>query len=689
MSNRYENWSHGYINDLLRANDKKVINKNNKINDNGQKYKLNIINEKKPVDNINYDKLFKESKITINEKKEKENEKFIPTLIVDKKSKSEKLDNYNEIVNLMLSQKETKLLTDSQYVSFENQIGDNSCYINVIMHFLYIFPCVNDFLIKKYKEKIKDNEKEKEKEKEKDKDKENEKLKEEEKEKEKEKGVEKEKKKEGLEEPKKDIKIETPKDIKEIITKNPDNGKPITKKKTKEEEYNDFLFNLGKLLNSYQEFLAKNDMKKKITELDTRELRKSLSICSDNKFRLNCISDPVEFLIYILELINKENSDEIHLYFHLKLIEEMRCTNFCPVKSNKRYDKDNFIYQIYVEEIFNYIKNQKLKFLDFKEKLFMLSYYSLQNELVFCEKCKTLKNKILICNNEDNSPKFLLVNCVWNNAKPDLTEVIQFLHFISLIEQIDNLFICSSRTGKTNDYCLIGMIFYSFTLCHYINLIFNVQKNVFTLYNDNGIMEFKNLYDVYRYITEEQLKKNNKAYFYPVLLVYCKESIYEEKRIDQLKYITKLNYEILLEDCEELIKKEIPKEKPLTEEEKRKNYNELLLAQIKYERGNFELNNYNKENDDIFNFLRKERDHGAELKKINIVDNDQKKIKSNNFLLPNKNNKKVNRSSSSSKQNELYRDNGNKIYNPYNIGLGNNYSQKTSLYGSNLKYNYK
>ena len=82
------------------------------------------------------------------------------------KTKYDQSDNYNEIINQILSQKETKLLTNSQYVSFENQIGDNSCYINVIMHFLYIFPCVNDYLIKKYQEQSKEKEKEKENEKE-------------------------------------------------------------------------------------------------------------------------------------------------------------------------------------------------------------------------------------------------------------------------------------------------------------------------------------------------------------------------------------------------------------------------------------------------------------------------------------------------------------------------------------------
>ena len=674
MSNGY---NYEYLGNLLGENGKNNKNTKNKDKD-FQARKIKIINEKKPVDNSNNDKINKENKEPKNNiNKKKENGKEIDTPNPDdNKPKSDKSDNYAKLINKILSQKETKLLTDSQYVSFENQIGDNSCYINVIMHFLYIFPCVNDFLIKKYKEQLKEKEKEKE-------------LKEKE-----EKETAKEPKEKELEEQKKESQIKTPKEMKETIAKTPQDNKPIKsskpKEKNKEKEFNDFLFYLGKVLNAYQDILSTNNSKDNITNLNTIQLRKSLSICSDNKFRLNCISDPVEFLIYILELITKENSEEIHLYFHLKLIEEIRCTNFCPVKSNRKYDKDNFIYQIYVEEIFNYIKSQKLVFDDFKENLFMLSYYSSLNEVNICEKCKCVKNKILICNNEDNSPKFLLVNCVWNNARPDLKEVIKFLYFISLVEKLDNLFICPNKTDQSNFYYLIGIIFYSFTLCHYINLIFNLQKNVFTLYNDTGIIEFENIYEVYKYITLEQLKKNDRAYFYPVLLVYCKENIYEEKAFPLLKRINKINYELLLDECDKFNKKEKPKEKPLTEEEKEKNYKELLLAQIKFERNNMNMEkNYNKE-DEVYDFLRKERERELnEIRKLNIVDNEQKKIKSNNFLKDNKTNKIVNKSSSVDNkilgQRKDFSNTGNReIYNPYNNRGSNylNYQQK-NIYGHN------
>ena len=46
-------------------------------------------------------------------------------------------------------------------------------------------------------------------------------------------------------------------------------------------------------------------------------------------------------------------------------------------------------------------------------------------------------NNTLICNNKQGFPKFLLINCVWNNYKPEIEDVVKFLFLISLIEEID------------------------------------------------------------------------------------------------------------------------------------------------------------------------------------------------------------------------------------------------------------
>ena len=621
--------------------------KNRKLSDYYNQKMDNNNNNRKDIEDGPKDK--------INPKNEKEKKTNEP----QKKEKDDTEKIINDYYNEILRHKESKLLTDSQYVSLENKIGENSCYVNVIIHFLYIFPCINDYLIRKYTKKLEKDLKEKQ-EKEKAKqtnenqqnngEKDNNEKKEDNNHKESKAQTQKQnnEQKENNEIKEKNDKNENkPVLIKEkgydsnnkiIINDKPQVEKDTKKpKKTKKKDINDFLYNLGKLLNDYQNILSSIDDNKsnnKITKLTTNQLRKSLSIASDNLFKLNNISDPIEFLIYILDLINIENLEEIHLYFHLILIEEIRCTNFCPCKSNKKYDKDNYIYQIYVEDIFNFIKNHKLDFDEYRERLFMLSYYSLQNEIIKCEKCNSTMNKTLICNNKSGSPKFLLINCIWNNAKPEIENVVSFLYLISLIEELDNLFLCPNKAEKDH-YYLMGIIFYSFTLCHYINMIFNIQKNVFTLYNDESILEFTNINDVYRHITIEQIKNNNKAYFYPVLLVYGKENIYDENMLPKIKRNNKTNYDSLMLECKIEIKKNssFKEEQPLTEEQKKKNYRELIEAQIKYDREQ-ELKdmlnrNPTKSNSDYYRRLIDESDN----RKINI-NNTQNK---NNFLRGNTN----------------------------------------------------
>lgn len=523
----------------------------------------NIHNNRDIIGNKKEQQFFNEKNKNLNEHYKNNNDRSDgPKDSISNKNKNNNLKdnkNINDYINEVLIKKDTKLITDSKYVTFENKIGENACYVNVIIHLLYKFPCINDYLIKKLSEKIN-----------------------------KEKVNEENTKKENENKENKNI-IEESSQEKNIKIDNKIKIETINKKK-KDENFNEFLFVLGSILNDYQKFLSSENTKDKINKLNTSNLRKSLSISSNNLFKLNNVSDPIEFLIYILDLINKENSDEIHTYFHLKLIEEIRCSKFCPYKSNKKYDKDNFIYHIYVEDIINYIKKYQLKFEDYKLNLFMLSFYSMQNEDIKCEKCKSPINKTLICNNDQNSPKILLINCIWNNAKPNLENVINFFFLISLKEELDNLFICPNKDEK-DYYYLIGIIFYSYTLCHYINMTFNIEKKVFTLYNDEGIIEFNEIIDLFKYLTIEQLKYNDKAFFYPVLLVYGKENLYDENMINGFNKIDFNYYNKFVDECDSQIKKkEIIKEKPLTKEEKDKNYRELVIAQMKYDREQ-EINN--------------------------------------------------------------------------------------------------
>ena len=50
----------------------------------------------------------------------------------------------------MIVQKENKLFTDFHYATFKNSYGENTCYINVILHLLYNIEQLQDFLVSLY-----------------------------------------------------------------------------------------------------------------------------------------------------------------------------------------------------------------------------------------------------------------------------------------------------------------------------------------------------------------------------------------------------------------------------------------------------------------------------------------------------------------------------------------------------------
>ena len=414
--------------------------------------------------------------------------------------------SYSNNFSLIERIKESNL----HYVGFDNKNGDNSCYINVILHFLYIFPCINEFLIKFYKTKSKNL---------------------------------------GI-----------------------DNSSSF-----KDCEF--FLFLLGKILFEYQKILS-DENKKGITILQTTELRSNLHLLPRNISGLNQVGDPVEFLNILLEEINKKNKLEVHKYFFINLIEEINCNIFCKNKEINKYDENNFIYQIYVNEIFDYIHGKNLDFHQYNHRLFFFSKQCAQNYIKRCKNCynKGFPSLKLI---GSDYPEYFLLNCAWNNNRPKINDVIQFLYLLSLEDTLQNIFTCENNK-KYCTYNLLGMVLYSGALTHYIGVIFNFYKNVFVLYNDDKIKELSSIHEVYIEITAEQIKRNENAFYYPVLLVYYKEIIYNDKKTIELNEYSYSKFKNLENLCSKAKERHIPS----TKEQKERNYFELIQAQKIFNRKN-------------------------------------------------------------------------------------------------------
>ena len=495
-----------------------------------------------------------------------------------------------------------KIESNFLYVGFENKYGENSCYINVVLHFLYIFPCINEFLIKLY---------------------------------------------------------QTNKDTINFSNNNITNINNI----------DFFLFLLGKTLLEYQRTLQNLD-NKGITILQTSELRKYLDLISNNFYKYNKIADPVELLTFLLNIINNNNQKEVHQYFYINLLEEVKCGESCEKCFSKQYDKDNFIYHIYIDELINHIRQNHIHFQDFNHKLFQFSKMITLNDNNNCEKCGNKFKKKLIFNSQDY-PKFLLLNCVWNNPKQELKDVTKFLYLLPLEDDLNNLFFCSYNNNQKIIYNLLGMILYSSALSHYINVIFNIQKNIFVLYDDDKIKELNSIHDVYKEITVEQIKKT-KAFFYPVLLIYYKEIIYDDSNTMIINDYNIKKYIYLVEECKKAKKES---EIVLSEEQKKNNYLKYVEAQKKFEYEK-RFNNYFNDDDKLGSFslhkVCEEMDDIKDNKPLPNNSNDmiiEEESKCNNNNLHNKRNSVNNMIDKYNKNSTINNNNANNIINDNNMNV--------------------
>ena len=449
---------------------------------------------------------------------------------IDSNEDSEELSQ--SIKNLLLDKefaspvtvkKENKLITNYHYATFKNGYGENACYINVILHLLYNIEELREFLISLFQidESNKPNEKDEKKNKDKDKD----------------------------QNDNEDCKIDN----------------------------NEFLTSLGKIISRYK-YIISNEEKNKnnqVTVINTLKMRKILEKLSGNKFQLNTIADPVELFTFILDILSENLDGDTHKTFYLDLIDEYTCEQKGCNQIKNKYDKDNFIYHIYIDEILKYLSIEDIKVKDYNNKLFEYSYTSfLQSNIKICEKCNSLMEHELICN---NCPDYILINCVWRESNPKLEDVMTILFLLSLKDDLNNLFTLQIKKKQNSFYCLFGFILYSFTLSHYIICQFNEEKKVFVLLDDEVVKEFNNLYDLIIEISAEVLKKNGKAFFYPVMLIYQKRNIYYSQFLKNNKLNDK-KYEEIINKCQDAINEYQSKE-VLTEEFKSDNYQKLIEEQ--------------------------------------------------------------------------------------------------------------
>ena len=509
---------------------------------------------------------------------EKKDEEVMEVINLDSNNNVEELSQSLE--NLLLDKefaepvkvkKENKLITNYHYATFKNSYGENTCYINVILHLLYKIDELAEFLIYIYQ--IDESNKSSE------------------------------------------------NNDKNIDDKNNNNE---SDNKDNNNEINEFLISIGNIINKYDEIIKENDVNnkrerynknkkskedkdKQVTVIDTLKMRKILEKLSNNKFQLNTIADPVELFTFILDILNENLKGDTHKSFYLELIDEYNCgKNGCNQIQNK-YDKDNFMYHIYIDDILKYIQTDNKKVKYFKHKLFEFSYNSFKIENAkICGKCNNVMDHRLICK---NCPDYILINCVWKESNPILDDVMTIFYLMSLRDDISNLFVYpNNKHNKRNNYYLYGFILYSFTLSHYIICTYNYEKEVFVLRDDEVVKEYNKLYNLIIDITVEVLKTNGKAFFYPVMLIYTKEELYTYEKI-KINTLYDYGYQNIINKCSEAIY-DYQTQNEANEETKSNNLQKLIQEQKAIEEEIRRKKTENEKNNKMKDMNQKNNDEG-------------------------------------------------------------------------------
>ena len=518
-------------------------------------------NEPLSVENIEamrFQKELNEYEKKINEKKE---EKFHFNF------KGELTESQNHQLNddyYFLSDEDIKnkcrFYTNNNYVVFENNNGENACYINVFLHFLYSCKDISYFLCNLYIIDKQDNQNK---------------------------------------------------------TDNNNNENNTNK----EEDKNKLLILLGQILYNYNEALK--NKKNRVTVLRTKKFRQFLNNFSKGKFRMNHVADTVDFINYIFEILNEQNKEETEKYFVLKLNEHYVCSQTCNIKRTTKYDKDNFIYQIYTEEVLNYLEaNSNIKFYN---RLFQLSQMSFLRDAIKCSKCGKDMYKRICC---DNNPKILIINCVWLEEMPNISKVLKFYALIKLKDELKCLFQINNKKKKLF-YSLTHIILYSSALSHYIIAVYHPISKIFYLVDDNMVIEFKKLVDLISSVTANLLRNNEHFYYYPVLLIYSNSEKYDQETLDK-NLMNEEIYNDLINQCN----------KSIQEYKERKNKNKNVNNNASNNSNNSNINNNkNNENKNIDNNkdIKKSKDNNIEQIKTSSEDHgsftkNKNKSKNNNEL---------------------------------------------------------
>ena len=409
---------------------------------------------------------------------------------------------------------------------------------------------------------------------------------------------------------------------------------------------NDVVKELCELINSYKNFQEKYrycENKEIEPILSVNILRKYLNNLYGNYQKGEC-GDPMETLEHLLDLIHEDyllinnTKEEVvicncpsHKYFFLDLSEIKYCTK-CYKLESKSYDKNCYIFNVFVSELLNKIKEKNQNYNAYKLNLFPKikehsEIYENPNRIKLA-KCKCSSDTELVYAKKirlSNSNPYLIINLTWAEEFPNMIDILNVFSLIPMVDKYRHLFSIDKKEKNINIIFYIKAIIL-YGIYHYVCIIYMNKEKRWGIIDDKTIKYIDKNYDLIDHLLKNHLL--------PVGLFYS-QKIEDKIEENELKsnVLTNEEYLKLYKFCEDV--------------EKRR---ELKISNIAKIKGSFNETNEDYLNNNLFyksilSILNSSSDSDYEecKKKIDKIDNNI--ISKNNLQLLN---------SSSGQNNEEY-----------------------------------
>ena len=292
---------------------------------------------------------------------------------------------------------------------------------------------------------------------------------------------------------------------------------------------NNPLYQLKILLLNYKKYLYTEEL----NTLDIKNFRIKLShYYKDMSIGIN--GDPVEALNNILNAIhlystkqklNEKNPSSYecnncisHEFFSLSVQDKIFCSE-CKIERTNEYDKNYFIYEIFIFEILERIQNLDNE--SYKNKLFSLAkeVNNFAEQKIKLDGCNCTNRTIIrnVCQCYYYNPIFI-INLTWERQFPRKTDICKIYYLIPLFDKNGTIFTLEEGTLNVN-YYLYGIVLYYNG--HYICAIY--KDNFWFIIDDTKY----NKYDSYLKMVSSLISST----YYPVMLFYS----YTDINIENVK----------------------------------------------------------------------------------------------------------------------------------------------------------